>query len=62
MDYAANCPISRPIHHENIKPDVDLNGVMFNYQYGFVFYAPEADQVTLKPPVWPFDQNMETRK
>lgn len=50
-DYVTNTPISGPVTVPNVQPDVNLNGVSFNYDIG-MFYPddPVPVQFTLPPP------------
>lgn len=48
-DFASNCPVSWPVKIANLLPEVDLNGIMFSYQYGLV-YNPQSDPFQLKTP------------
>ena len=47
--FVANCPISMPVALRNIQPDVDLNGLMFSYQWGMM-YVTTMDEVPLQLP------------
>ena len=46
----SNTPISGPVWHAFAKPDVDLNGIGWSYQYGMVFNAPEREE-PIKLPI-----------
>lgn len=48
--YASNTPISGPLWIPYAKPDVDLNGLAWNHQWGIVFNAPEQDE-PIQPPI-----------
>lgn len=41
--FVANCPISRPISLPGVTADVDLNGLMFSYQWGPVYVVGDFD-------------------
>jgi hypothetical protein len=56
--YMSNTPISGPIWHSFAKPDVDLNGIGWSYQYGMVFNAPEREE-PIKLPVGISPQDYE---
>jgi len=45
----SNCPVSWPIKIPGIVPEIDLNGVMFSYQWGLV-YNPSDAVVPLQTP------------
>lgn len=54
--YMSNTPISGPLWVPYAKPDVDLNGIGWSYQYGMVFNAPERDEpIRLPPAIAPQD-------
>lgn len=53
--YVSNTPISGPIWIPYAKPDVDMNGIGWSYQYGMVFNAPEDDVPFRLPTVSPQD-------
>lgn len=55
MSYASNCPISGPLWIPYATPDVDLNGIGWNYQFGMVFNAPEAEDPIRPPAIRPQD-------
>lgn len=42
--YMSNTPISGPVWVDYAKPDVDMNGMGWNYQYGMVFNKPEKEE------------------
>jgi hypothetical protein len=50
-NYVSNGEISGPIYLADLKPDGDLGGVKFSYQYG-MFYLPVSQElpITLPPP------------
>ena len=54
-NYVSNCPISGPIWVPYAKPDVDLNGIGWNYEYGMVFNAPEREEPLRQPSTPPQD-------
>lgn len=43
-NYMSNTPISGPLWVPYAQPDVNLNGLGWNYQFGMVFNAPETDE------------------
>jgi hypothetical protein len=47
--YASNCVISGPIHLPDYAPDVNLNGMSFNFQIGMMFHVAETPPM-LRPP------------
>lgn len=51
-EFASNTPISRPINLQNIKADMDFNGVMWSHVYGFMFEATD-EMVPIRPPAPP---------
>lgn len=53
--YISNCPISGPIWIPYAKPDVDLNGIGWNYQWGLAFNASEPEIPIRLPSVSPQD-------
>jgi hypothetical protein len=49
-DFVANCPISMPINVPGgVRPEVDMNGLMFSYEYGPV-YVTGIDEASLREP------------
>lgn len=48
--FVANCPISMPVPLRDIVPEVDMNGLMFSYQWGMV-YASTMEPTPLRLPV-----------
>lgn len=48
--FVSDTPVSGPLYVPHAKPDVDLNGIGWSYQYGMVFGAAD-DDVPIKPPV-----------
>ena len=47
-DFVANCPISMPMDMSDVKPEVDLNGFMFSYDWGPVYVVSiESPQLRL---------------
>jgi hypothetical protein len=53
-EYVSNCPISGPIRLPHHTPDVDLNGLSFNFQIGMMFHVAEETPMFL-PPMPVFD-------
>lgn len=51
MSFVSNAPVSWPVKFPNLHPEVNLGGVMFSYQWGFV-YDPSSEpmQMELPPP------------
>jgi hypothetical protein len=49
-DYIANCPISMPIDMSELKPEVDLNGFMFSYEWGPVYVVNGIENPQLRLP------------
>lgn len=49
-EYASNIPVSRPIDLQNIKADLDFNGIMWSHQYGFMFQASDEFLPFRMPP------------
>lgn len=37
--YVANCPISRTISIPGIRPEIDMGGLMFSYDWGLTYLA-----------------------
>jgi hypothetical protein len=51
QQYASNVPISRPAVLPNFPPDVDLNGIGFNYDIGLMYQVyQETPLIRLPPP------------
>ncbi len=49
-DWISNGPISTPIHIPDMEPDIDLNGMKFNYDIGVFFTPSDEMPITLKLP------------
>lgn len=48
-DYVANCPISMPVNIPGVRPEIDMNGLMFSYQWG-PMYVTAIDEAVLREP------------
>lgn len=47
--YVANCPISMPINIPGVRPEIDMGGLMFSYEWGLV-YVTRVDEPHLRSP------------
>lgn len=52
-NYVATGPISVPLNVQGVKPDVDLNGFKFSYDFGIFFSPVIAELPITMPPLWP---------
>jgi hypothetical protein len=57
-DYYANTQITVPLHDSRLTPDVDLNGLQFNYNYGIFFQPTDTFIPITLPPPWPTTQGI----
>lgn len=48
-NYVANCPVSMPINTPGVRPEVDMNGLMFSYECGLM-YVTEIDEAPIREP------------